>query len=1284
MADTTKTFLGKYELQEVIGDGAEGRVYKAVCVADNVPNVGPGELVAVKRLKSTGHDKESNQFLRQIKILSRLNHSNIVRYKDSFVWREKELEEDIYCLVMELLDGEPLKSLVEKNRGGLPWERAGAILSQALQALQYASKNGVIHRDLKPSNIFITARNIPKLVDFGIARQEDGETTATSSAAGAKGTFDYMAPDFALQHGGFRGDEQSDIFSFGVILYYTLTGSLPFPPLGEHADRGYYIRWLGKQPPMAEYRHPVFRVLSHARTCISKCIELDRQARYKSFDEVMAGFSQIGYRKLKHGSEVYEFTQWLGKGGFGEVFRARRVSDQRDVAVKRLFNTGHSARFVREAKILRTASHPNLTEYVDFVEIRQRDDAREYYLVLEYLEGMPGTSLRDRIKNSDNGLNPGEVLQLFVRYLDCLEHLHQNGIIHRDIKPGNLYAPAGNPQQAKIFDLGIAHDEEGTHTHGQVPGTLDFMPPEFAIQDSGRGSPQSDIYSIGVTLYLSLTKKLPFPRLPEKESDAWVAFIKRSVEPLECAFDHPVFNQHPQLVPLLRRALAIDPKQRHKSAKAMHNEITDILQGLEKHQAYASAVAAGQTALDQQDYIEAERQARQALKLMPSDQAAQRLLAQVHESRLQRTSATEATEQSTAVTIPLVRGHNAEEVTVETRVADLNNLLDFENMGQAAHKNGDQLEQKQPKADQIQNAEAKRPAAVIRRRRNKDIIVWMLLTAAILILVGGLYNAWSVREHSMTKQSQNYQVAMKAGQSAYDQKDFASVIRQTDAALVNRPGDVAATKLKNAALTCQNDMTAQAERDRKYQASMDAGQSAYDRKDYGTAIRQADTALANRPGDVAATKLKNEALTNQEEMVAQAERDRKYQAAMEAGQSAYDQKDFASVIRQTDTALVNRPGDVAATKLKNAALTCQNDMTAQAERDRKYQASMDAGQSAYDRKDYGTAIRQADTALANRPGDVAATKLKNEAQARQQEEISAQAEREREKKFTEALDAGQSAYDQKDYDTVIKQAETALIIRPGDVVAEILKNDAQKQKLAMAVEAQRIAAAKMSYPTMIRPWENSLGMKFSPVAGTKVLFGVWDVRVKDYQLYAQANKVGDNSWKTPTFGQGYDHPVVNVSWIQAKAFCEWLTQKERGEGKIGASQGYRLPMEVEWNKAVGNAKYPWGEKKSPPRQFGNYADRLGVDSYDNTSPVGSFKANQFGLYDMGGNVWQWCEDEYSPGSGTRVLRGASWRDSLSANLLSSYRYNCRPESRSDSFGFRLVLCDSSPVRQDNP
>ena len=529
--EQSTSILGNYELLKVIGEGAEGKVYKAVCVADKVAGVARGERVALKRLKITGHEKETQLFRRQIDILSKLNHPNIVRYKDSFVWREKELQEDSHCLVMELLDGEPLRELLGKNRNGLAWPQARSILAQTLQALSYATANGVVHRDLKPSNIFITRNGIPKLLDFGIARKEDSESD-WSSAAGAKGTFDYMAPEFALH--GSRGDEQSDIYSFGILMYYTLTGRLPFPALGENANRGYFLRWLGNEPPEAEFRQPVFRILTHAGSCIRKCIELDRGARFKTFAEVLFDFEKINYRKLKHGLEVYEFNNWLGKGGFGEVFRARRLSNGQNVAIKRLTNIGQSSRFVKEAKILRDCTHPHLTDYVDFIEVHTGETESELYLILEYLEGMPGASLRDRIKNSESGLDPVETLRIFAGYLDCLDYLHRKGIVHRDIKPGNLYAPPHDPELAKVFDLGIAHDDEGTRTHGQVPGTLDYMPPEFAVQTSGRGSPQSDIYSIGVTLYQALTKKLPFPRLPEKEFEAWAAFFKRSANPTEC------------------------------------------------------------------------------------------------------------------------------------------------------------------------------------------------------------------------------------------------------------------------------------------------------------------------------------------------------------------------------------------------------------------------------------------------------------------------------------------------------------------------------------------------------------------------------------------------------------------------------------------------------------------------------------------------------------------------------------------------------------------------------
>jgi Sulfatase-modifying factor enzyme 1 len=96
----------------------------------------------------------------------------------------------------------------------------------------------------------------------------------------------------------------------------------------------------------------------------------------------------------------------------------------------------------------------------------------------------------------------------------------------------------------------------------------------------------------------------------------------------------------------------------------------------------------------------------------------------------------------------------------------------------------------------------------------------------------------------------------------------------------------------------------------------------------------------------------------------------------------------------------------------------------------------------------------------------------------------------------------------------------------------------------------------------VQPFENTLGMRFLSVPGTQVLFSIWDTRVQDYQVFARATST---DWPSPEFQQGPTHPAINVSWLDAKRFCEWLTGKERAEGKIRPDQEYRLPTDVEWS-----------------------------------------------------------------------------------------------------------------------
>jgi hypothetical protein len=225
---------------------------------------------------------------------------------------------------------------------------------------------------------------------------------------------------------------------------------------------------------------------------------------------------------------------------------------------------------------------------------------------------------------------------------------------------------------------------------------------------------------------------------------------------------------------------------------------------------------------------------------------------------------------------------------------------------------------------------------------------------------------------------------------------------------------------------------------------------------------------------------------------------------------------------------------------------------------------------------------------------------------------------------------------------------------------------------------------------------NSLGMNFTPVGD--VLFCIHLTRVKDFETFASATGLKSETWRNPGFKQGPDHPVVNVSWREAEAFCKWLTDKERKGGLLKNGETYRLPSDLEWSKAVGlpveagstpeerdmgvQDVYPWGNQWPPPVGAGNYAgeetqNEIPIPNYNdgfpNTAPVGKFKANALGLHDMGGNVWQWVGDFWNSENRAKTLRGGSWYNgAIPLSLLSSCRISSSPDTLHDTYGFRIV------------
>jgi len=208
------------------------------------------------------------------------------------------------------------------------------------------------------------------------------------------------------------------------------------------------------------------------------------------------------------------------------------------------------------------------------------------------------------------------------------------------------------------------------------------------------------------------------------------------------------------------------------------------------------------------------------------------------------------------------------------------------------------------------------------------------------------------------------------------------------------------------------------------------------------------------------------------------------------------------------------------------------------------------------------------------------------------------------------------------------------------------------------------------------PFENSLGMQFQPVGEDGLFFSVWETRVRDYRAFAEAT---GREWEAPDFEQGPDHPAVRVSWGDAVAFCRWLTQKEQAAGRLPEGMRYRLPSSAEWERAAGlspegqGALYLWGSQWPPPLHAGNFHPDLRVDSFPHTAPVGSFMPTPQGVYDLAGNVWEWCADPFNEALDFRVLRGASWRMRSPSDLQTRFRVGNVISLRLNTYGFRVVL-----------
>ena len=314
----------RYEIIQKVGNGGMATVYKATDLVLK-------RYVAVKILRDefTTDEEFIRRFETEAQSAAKLVHPNIVSIFDVGV------DNGIYYIVMELIQGKTLKEIILEERGPLPWKWSVNVAIQIASALEMAHKNNIIHRDIKPHNIIITEDGIAKVTDFGIAK---AVSNSTITAFGTTiGSVHYFSPEHA--RGGYT-DAKSDLYSLGVVMYEMVTGKVPFD-----ADTPVSVALKHMQeepvPPIEENSH----LPESVNKIILKSLKKDPMLRYQTATELLQDLRMA--LKNPSGDFVEEVdydptarTQRISTNQYGKVSGKREKNDNKFVA------------FIKEHKVL--------------------------------------------------------------------------------------------------------------------------------------------------------------------------------------------------------------------------------------------------------------------------------------------------------------------------------------------------------------------------------------------------------------------------------------------------------------------------------------------------------------------------------------------------------------------------------------------------------------------------------------------------------------------------------------------------------------------------------------------------------------------------------------------------------------------------------------------------------------------------------------------------------------------------------------------------------------------
>lgn len=980
--------------------------------------------------------------------------------------------------------------------------------------------------------------------------------------------------------------------------------------------------------------------------------------------------SRMGWRpptpeELQGQLPQYEIVEVLGMGGMGAVYKGFQTSLERYVAIKIMppsftdDDLQYAQRFKQEAKTMARLSHPGIVGVHDCGQTPQG----LLFIVMEFIEG---TDVH-RMIQAQGHLPAEQAMAIIMHVCDALSYAHSNGIIHRDVKPANIMVD--NLGRVKVADFGLAKvaaANTGLSSSNLTMGTPDYVAPEALVMGVEVDA-RADVYSVGVTLYEMLTGKVPRGRFEAASA---------RVRGLDPRFDQ-----------VIDHAMRDDREARYASAQALRDDLMRIhttplsQSGMRQAAARAKGPIQPQRHPVHDDVPEEEAPSGPPVALImvgllvvvgialffwkpwaAKESAAGAPVAQSETSPATEPSAKESTSASPTA----------------TPVAEAASNKSTASPAEPPKEN-------KPKESSPRPSPVPAPVVSVQPSRSSPTPPAPVPAPAPkseldlrVANLDQLFHAAAERETeppfktNVASLDKGYLGAVDRAMAAATQAgklDESLALRDEKQRMEREMAMPAVDEAATPEVLKDLRKTYRATYDKLQTDHVKSMQPLYDKYDLALNALQIELTKADKLDDAVRVKSLRERLTR----------------LRSTGATSLTDESGSAVLREENVVIYpNNP-----TGYKIGLLKAGDQIT----------LSYVSGTW----KDHGRlATENPDRPSTNDDGSRSQLVIARAPQGYTPgAALAVVPPGTKTQPFTFTVSASEDVVLRIKENSDNKGNPGAVTYRLKVTRAGSAASGSGASATAGAVSGAAPIPARVSPPGPT--YTNSLGMKFVPVPGTQILMCIHETRRRDYAAFAAENPAGDGTWKNPSpngesIGLRDDDPVMSVSWNDARAFCAWLSKKE--------GRACRLPTDHEWSLAVGIGGqedssatpeslnhgiadvYPWGTQWPPPQGAGNYADRSFkekypasvlkdlndyTDGYATTAPVMSFAPNKLGIYDLGGNAWEWCEDWFNARHEERVLRGASWVDSKRESLFSSRRYNARPDLHSKYNGFRCIV-----------